>query len=132
MLRRTALKKPSLVHPRMLLHRPYPKPRGGVEDYDPHNFKTCYFDDYSGEPLPLHLVRRAIADSLSYVTKVWEAVDIQEAQKAPDHNFIRARWVMRGKGDDAHPDVRARLVACGTNNNKSQPFFAFTPSHRGS
>lgn len=54
-------------------------------------------------------------------------MEIQEAQKAPDHKLIRTRWVMCNKGDDAHPDVRARLVACEINNDKSQAFFASTP-----
>ena len=73
-------------------------------------------------------MRQAIADELHYVNNVvWEAIEIDKAKKAPDHKLIRTRWVMCSKGDDAHPDVRARRAACEVNNRKNDAFVASTP-----
>ena len=41
------------------------------------NFKTRYFDEYTGEPLPNHLVRAAMIEDMSYFSEkaVWTAAD---------------------------------------------------------
>ena len=58
---------------------------------------------------------------------VCEAMETQDAQTAPHHTLIRTRWAMCNKGDGAHPEMRARLVACETNTDYSQAFFASAP-----
>ena len=80
--------------------------------------------------MPPDLIRRAIIDELDvFDEKVWE-IDLKENMyKIPDHVFVRSRWVMCNKGDDAEPDCRARLVACEVNKSgeKNSSFFASTP-----
>lgn len=54
----------------------------------------------------------------------------EEAKRTKDFRLIRTRRVICNKGDDAEPDIRARLVACEVNENKgtgNQGFFASTP-----
>ena len=49
--------------------------------FDPSNFKQAYFDEYTGEPLPDHLVRTAIAEERSYFNSmVWEAAKTDSAK----------------------------------------------------
>ena len=48
--------------------------------------------------------------------------------KLKDPKTVRSRWVLCNKGDVAHPDIRARLVACEVNTGtKDDSFFASTP-----
>ena len=44
-----------------------PTATGGnfVVDYNPTNFKTCYFDEYTGERLPDDLIQKAMLDEMS-------------------------------------------------------------------
>ena len=47
---------------------------GEVEvDFNTLNFKSQYFDEYTGEPLPNHLVRAAMIEEMSYFSEkaVW-------------------------------------------------------------
>ena len=37
--------------------------------HDSSNFKTCYFDEYTGEELPRHLVIEAMIEELSYFNR---------------------------------------------------------------
>ena len=99
--------------------------------FDPMNFKQAYFDEYTGEPLPSHLVRTAIAEELAYFNKmVWEGVKTDDVRQTKEFRLIRTRWVICSKGDGAEPDIRARLVACEVNEHKGSGnhcFFASTP-----
>ena len=97
-------------------------------DYNDANFKTIYRDEYTGEIIPYSLVKQAMAEEMSYFNStVWQAVDHQAAKGKADFKLIRTRWVVCNKGDTHHPDVRARLVACEINDQKSDAFFAGTP-----
>ena len=88
--------------------------------YDPIHFKTTYYDEYTREPLPTHLVRKAIIEELEYFNaKVWELDDARKVMANKDSKVIRTRWVMCNKGDAVEPDVRARLVACEVANYKT-------------
>ena len=97
-------------------------------DFDRSNFKTIYRDEYTGEELPHHLVRAAMAEELAYFNRVvWEAVDAESAKQEDAAKTIRTRWVLCNKGDSDAPDTRARLVACEVANETSDAFFASTP-----
>ena len=96
--------------------------------FDDANFKKTYRDECTGEILPYDLVKKAMADELSYFnTTVWESVEHVKAKHTPDFKLIRTRWVVCNKGDLVEPGVRARLVACEINDHKSDAFFARTP-----
>ena len=97
-------------------------------EYSPHNFKTVYRDEYTGEELPNHLVRAAMEEELDYFNKhVWDAVEKKLAYRTDDFKLVRMRWVICNKADDNNYDVRARLVACEINTCKSDEYFASTP-----
>ena len=73
-------------------------------------------------------MREAIREELSYFNKqVWELSDAQKVMGDKTAKTIRTRWVITNKGDDAAPDIRARLVATEVNTFKSDDFFASTP-----
>ena len=92
------------------------------------HFKDVYLDEYTREPLPHHLVREAIREELSYFNKqVWELSDAQKVMGDKTAKTIRTRWVITNKGDDAAPDIRARLVATEVNTFKSDDFVASNP-----
>lgn len=96
--------------------------------YGDKHMNDTYFDTCTSEPLPSKLVKQAIADELSYFNKiVWKATRTEETKKAEDVHLVRTRWVMCNKGDDAAPDIRARLVACEVNNSRDDSYFASTP-----
>ena len=82
--------------------------------YDPSKFKTCDFDEYTGEILPMELVQAAMMEELNYFSDktVWAAADYSEMKSNADANAVRMRWVLCNKGDEKEPDLRARLVAC--------------------
>ena len=97
-------------------------------EYSAENFKRVYTDEYTGEELPLHLVRAAMEEELEYFNAhVWDAVDRKFAYKTEDFKLVRMRWVICNKGDDKEYDVRARLVACEVNTFKTDEYFASTP-----
>ena len=97
-------------------------------EYSADNFKKIYRDEYTGEELPLHLVRAAMEEELEYFNAhVWDAVDRKLAYKTDDFKLVRMRWVICNKGDDVEYDVRARLVACEVNTFKTDEYFASTP-----
>ena len=91
---------------------------GEVEvDFNTMNFKTQYFDEYTGEPLPNDLVRAAMIEEMSYFSEksVWTAADWADMKSSKDATFVRMRWVLCNKGDLKEPDVRAPfkvLLAC--------------------
>ena len=96
--------------------------------FDPKNFKTVYRDEYTGEVLPYHLVRAAMAEEMAYFNRVvWEATEHSTAKSTDDFKLVRTRWVITNKGDSESPDVRARLVACEINDGKTDAYFASTP-----
>ena len=78
------------------------------------NFKAKYFDEYTGEELPRHLVIEAMIEELSYFNdkEVWKATSRRAAKVTEGGTRVRMRWALCSKGDEANPDVRARLVAC--------------------
>ena len=82
--------------------------------YDSSNFKTCYFDEYTGEILPLELVQAAMMKELNYFSEktVWAAAEYAEMMANTEATFVRMRWALCNKDDEKEPDVRARLVAC--------------------
>ena len=84
--------------------------------YDPVNFRDVYLDEYTRLPLPHKLVQAAIREELNYFNSVvWELADANKVLKEADAKIVRTRWVICNKGDEEHPDVRARLVACELN-----------------
>ena len=92
------------------------------------NAKSVYKDEYTGEVIPMHLVREAMEEELAYFNEnVWDATPRKDAEILEGYKLVRMRWVICDKGDSDNPDVRARLVACGVGNGKSDEFFASTP-----
>ena len=69
-------------------------------------------------------------DELDYFNEnVWQVDTLDHAKTVLDHIIVRSRWVMANKGDEADPDVRARLVGCEVNKTgeKVDAFYASTP-----
>ena len=93
------------------------------------NFKAQYFDEYTGEPLPNHLVRAAMIEEMSYFSEkeVWTAAKWSDMKGSDNSSLVRMRWVLWNKGDAKEPDVRARLVACEVAKDKQSAFYASTP-----
>ena len=94
------------------------------------SFKTRYLDEYTREELPLHLVKAAMIDELSYFNDhVWQVSTMSQARADPDSKLVRTRWVLCNKGDEEEPDIRARLVACELNQGEEThgQFYAATP-----
>ena len=98
-------------------------------NFEDSNFKAKYSDEYTGEELPRHLVIEAMAEELSYFNdkEVWKATSRKAAKINEGGTHVRMRWVLCNKGDEAHPDVRARLVACEVAKDKQPSCFASTP-----
>ena len=106
-----------------------PKESGGSVQikYEMKNFRQVYLDEYTREEIPHHLVQQAIVEELNYFNdRVWELSD-KTALSYPQSKTIRTRWVITNKGDNEHPDVRARLVEQEVNTYKSDEYFASTP-----
>ena len=59
--------------------------------------------------------------------KCWERVTWDEAVRCGGRKPIRTRWVDVNKGDEASPDVRARLVAQDFALGRDDSFYAATP-----
>ena len=60
---------------------------GEIEVYfNTMNFKTQHFDEYTGEPLPNHLVRAAMIEEMSYFSEktVWTAADWADMKSSKD------------------------------------------------
>ena len=89
---------------------------------------SCYFDEYTGEILPMELVQAAIMEELNYFSEktFWAAAEYSEMKANTNSAFARMRWVLCNKGGEKDPDVRARLVACEIAKDK-QPLYACTP-----
>ena len=103
---------------------------GEIEvDFNTINFKTQYFDEYTGEPLPYHLVRAAMIEEMLYFSEkaVWTAADWADMKSSKAATCVRMRWVLCNKGDLNEPDMRARLVACAVAKNKVAALYASTP-----
>ena len=97
--------------------------------YDSSKFKTCYFDEYTGEILPLELVQAAMMEELNYFSEktVLATAEYSEMNANTNTTFVRMRWVLGHKGDEKEPDVRARLVACEIAKDKQSQCYAPTP-----
>ena len=97
--------------------------------YESASFKTCDFDEYTGQILPMELVQAAMMEELNCFseTTVWAAADYSEMKPNADATFVRMRWVLCNKRDGKEPDVRARLVACEIAKDKQSQFYASTP-----
>ena len=92
------------------------------------NFKDEYKDEYTGEVLPMDLVRAAMEEELNYFNAhVWDATEKTMAATTDGYKLIRMRWVICNKGDSSAYDVRARLVACEVNTYKTDEYYAATP-----
>ena len=74
-------------------------------------------------------MRATIMEELDYFSEkvVWDAADYGEMKSDSTSTFVRMRWVLCNKGNEASPDVRARLVACEIARNKQSQFYASTP-----
>ena len=91
-------------------------------------FRATYKDEYTGEQLPAGWVHEAIQDELDYFNqKVWVATPVSEALKEETSKIMGSRWVICNKGDNASPDVRARLVAHMISLQNDSSFYAATP-----
>ena len=88
-----------------------------------------YIDDLTGIELDGNLVRAAIEKELGYFNdkEVWSLVPTAEAKKETGKPPISVRWVHTNKGDDVHPNMRARLVAREMRNAGDEAIFAPTP-----
>ena len=97
--------------------------------YDSSNFKTCYFDEYTGEILPLELVQAAMMEEINDFSEktMWAAAEYSETKANTDATFVRMRWVLCNKGNEKESDVRARLVACEIAKDKQCQCDASTP-----
>ena len=86
---------------------------GSIQQIDLKNgMKETYHDEYTSAPLPKEHLTEAMYDEIDYFNDhVWVGVPLAEAQRDPTAKMIGTRWVLCNKGDDAKPDVRARLVA---------------------
>jgi len=94
-----------------------------------HN-DTKFYDDTTGLELDPDLVREARQEEIDFFHSkgvyklVRRAVAFARTGKAP----ITIRWVYVNKGDDEHPDIRARLVAREIRKEASDgSMFAATP-----
>ena len=84
-----------------------------------------YYDDTSGKKLLDALVQSARQEELGFVDRIglWEVMD-----RPRDKRVIGTRWVDTNKGDEAHYNVRSRLVAQETKRKGTiEQFFAGTP-----
>ena len=63
------------------------------------------------------LIKDAIIEELKYFCgkEVWMIEDMSVMKSLAEHVFVNCRWVLCNKGDEAAPDMRARLVACEVN-----------------
>ena len=86
-------------------------------EYQDWNFKPRYIDEYTGEVLDPKLIREALVEELNFYNekRIWELADLRQAKAVADVVHVRTRWVLCNKGDNATPDMRARLVACEVN-----------------
>ena len=103
---------------------------GGQQEvvFTEDNFKAQYYDEYTGEPLPNHLVRAAMIEEMSYFSEktVWTAAKWSDMKGSENSSLVRMRCVLCNKGDAKEPDVRARLVACEVAKDKQSTFYACT------
>ena len=74
---------------------------------------TAAYDDVSGDPLSLELVRAARKEEIEYFRsmRVYEKVTEDECRKETGKSPIQVRWIDINKGDTIHPNYRSRLVA---------------------
>ena len=80
------------------------------------------------EPPSHKLAQAAIKGEQNYVNPVvWGIADADKVLKDAEAKVARTRWVVCNNGDEAHPDVRARLVAYDLNTHQTGGFYASTP-----
>ena len=57
-------------------------------DFDNKHVTQIYRNEYTGEILPFHLVKQAMAEELAYFNStVWQAVDLEDAKHTPNTNL---------------------------------------------
>jgi hypothetical protein len=56
-------------------------------------------------------------EALNYLNdkQIWQLEDLRKVREIADAVIVRTRWVLCSKGNEANPDMRARLVACEVN-----------------
>eukprot|EP00972_Heterocapsa_arctica_P019148 2826780-Heterocapsa_arctica.AAC.1 len=84
----------------------------------------------TGEELPRELVMAARAEEIEFFHKkgVYRIVDRRTAITKTGKPPISVRWVYVNKGDNKHPEVRARLVARAIRQEASDgSMYAATP-----
>ena len=85
-------------------------------------------DDMTGEELDENLVKKAMAEELTYFhkMKVYDVVDKKEQQRCGG-KIIGTKWVVVNKGDSSNPDIRARLVGKEFRTTSDDSLYAATP-----
>ena len=62
--------------------------------YEEQHFRIKYTDEYTGEHLPIKLIREAIEEELNYFSsKVWQMASKKEVEGNPNAIVVRSRWV---------------------------------------
>ena len=84
-----------------------------LHQVDEVNQHTRFYDEVTGQELDRKLVMAARAEELGFFHKkgVYTKVPAEQAKKTTGRGPISIRWVYVNKGDEQHPDIRARLVA---------------------
>ena len=87
------------------------------------------FDDQSGEPLDLELVKKARQEEIRYFKErgVYEKVNLDECWKETGRGPIGVKWVDINKGDSKCPNYRSRLVAMEFKTDERPEWYAATP-----
>ena len=87
------------------------------------------YDDVKGGTLPVHLVKAAREEEMQYVKDrhLYDYKSVDECKRQTGKPSVPTKWVDTNKGDDEHPEVRARLVAMEIRRPWSEKWFAATP-----
>lgn len=90
---------------------------------------TQYWDDMSGKVLEPGLIQAARREEIHEAERmgVWKKVPGAECIEVTGRPPIGTRWVDCTKGDDLHPNVRARLVAQEIRRDSIFELFVATP-----
>jgi len=82
---------------------------------------------YQGRPYRQKNVKKARKEEIGYVKKHGVYQKFRRGTVPAGEKIIKVRWIDRSKGDEAHPDIRSRLVAKDYNNEDRPELFAGTP-----
>ena len=101
----------------------------GAVTAEEHVYDKQVYDDISGEPLDMELVKEARKEEMKEFNKheVYVKVPLQECWDETGKEQIGTRWVDANKGDKVHPEVRSRLVAQEIKRDRREDLFAATP-----